>query len=160
MKHIGHPYFPYYEHHYLSFIKRCLTVNWPLIQGGYDENALFQWQAIFVILEFDKKAIADIMLLAHSGEAGRAEANELLWYLLSDVALRYDYRDMSHLVSRLAMRSRRNIDRPPGDHLDRETWYWEKYWVPRDSRWAPSSVPPGATCNLHGAIQEPPYCWG
>ena len=41
-------------------------------------------------LELDRKAQADLLLLAHPGLAGCCEANEILWELLTMWALKPD----------------------------------------------------------------------
>ena len=162
-KWLNHWNFAYYENVYLQFIKQCLTVNWALIQGGVGPEALELWYLIFLTLELDRKAQVDLMILAHSGEAGRSEANELLWTLLSIWALRPEYEDLSHKCSSLVSRARRWLDRPPRDHQDRQWWRWEKYWVPRHPQWSPRAVPQGAYTLLsgpRGEVLAPPACWG
>ena len=76
-KFMNHPMFPYSWVH-LWFIKTWLTTVWTNIQTGTDVATLDTWQCIFVYLGLDRKAIVDMMLLAHSGEPGRAEANEIM----------------------------------------------------------------------------------
>ena len=161
LKHLNHWAFPYFEHVYLSFIKQCLTEGWPRIQGGSEPTDLNLWKRICIVLELDRKAMADLMLLAHSGEAGRTEANEVLWTLLSDHALRDDYEDLSKMTSSLVLTARKNMDRPPGTHKDLKTWHWAKYWVPRNPKFAPSAVPQGAVVqNLDDKEPiPPPECW-
>ena len=161
LKYLRHWDFEYYEWVYLDFIKQCLTVDWPRIQGGSSDEDLQLWKRICVMIELDKKAIADLMLLAHSGEAGRCEANEVMWILLSDLCLRDDYEDLSKVTSSLVLNARKNIDRPPNTHRDFKTWYWAKYWVPRNPKFAPSAVPLGAVVQrIEGrAPVPPPDCW-
>ena len=140
----------------------ALTDDWPIIQGGRDEQALRLWMEIFETLELDRKSIVDIMILAHSGEVGRAEANEVLWEILSVWALKDDYMDLSHKVSSLVNRARRNIDRPPRGHRDLEWWQWSCYWEPRAPHWGPRAAPaPGArVLTGHGGEPlQPPLCW-
>lgn len=159
---MNHPNFGYFEHKYLVFIKGCLVVHWPLIQGGVGLDARDKWREIFMYLELDTKAIKDIMLLAHSGEVGRSEANELLWTLLSHWALKPEYEDLSHKVSSLVGMARRNLDRPPVHHRDSTWWTWQKYLVPRNPQWSPRAVPQGQFRILTGAggvPLAPPQCW-
>ena len=70
-------------------------------------------------LELDRKAQVDLFLLAHSGEAGRSEANEILWELLSIGALTPDHKDLSNKTNSLVGKARRYLDRPPHWHPDR-----------------------------------------
>eukprot|EP00972_Heterocapsa_arctica_P050777 7464194-Heterocapsa_arctica.AAC.1 len=64
---MNHRHFPYYEGQHLQFIKHALTVDWPELQGGCSIEALKKWHLIFEWLELDRKAVLDMMLLAHSG---------------------------------------------------------------------------------------------
>eukprot|EP00972_Heterocapsa_arctica_P100031 14751086-Heterocapsa_arctica.AAC.1 len=83
LRHVGHVSFGWYELQHLKFIKRCLTIDWPQLQAGSDFKTLKMWHLIFEWLELDRKSVMDLMTLAHSGLVGRAEANRLLWELLS-----------------------------------------------------------------------------
>ena len=162
LKHMLNPDFEYFEWQYLKFIKNCLVDDWPLIQGGVGQRALDKLEEIFKWLELDTKAIKDLMLLSHSGECGLAEANELLWNLLSYWAIRPEYEDLSHKVSHLVGMARRNIDRPPARHADSATWHWRKYLEARVPHWGPKAVP-----QVHfriitgpgGVPLAPPKCW-
>ena len=119
------------------------------------------WQDIFMGLELDEKACQDIMLLAHLGEAGRSEANEILWDLLSDWALKPEYLDLSHQATHLVNQSRRLLDRPPKTHKDRGLWHWRHYWVPRHADWSPIAAPPAYTLKMGegGEPLRPPWNW-
>ena len=75
---MGGEAFRFFEHQFLVWVLEVLTVRWGLVQGGYDMRALGLWSEIFMTLELDRKASADLMLLVHEGEAGRCEANEIL----------------------------------------------------------------------------------
>ena len=70
------------------------------------------WIEILRTLELDKKAQSDLFLLAQQGIAGRSEANEILWGLLSDHALRAPYRDFSNKCSNRVGQARQYLDRP------------------------------------------------
>ena len=78
------PYFRRFEHQFLLSVRRALTYDWGIIQSGQDLKTLSRWMDLFELLELDDKAQKDLMLLVHLSEAGRAEANEILWTLLSD----------------------------------------------------------------------------
>ena len=121
------------------------------------------WLEIFVVLELDRKAQCELMLLAHSGEVGRAEANEVLWEILSAWALDHEYLDLSSKVSSLVKRARRNFDRPPRDHRDREWWSWECLRVPRHPHFGPRGAPRWGEFAIargpRGEPLPPPNCW-
>ena len=126
-------------------------------------RALNKWLEIFMTLELDKKSQLDLLLLAQAGEAGRSEANEIMWTLLSIWALKTHYEDLSNKVSQLVNKHRRFIDRPPKWATpDLMNWQWKCYWVPRHPEWAPRAVPPN--CQIltspHGIPLAPPRCWG
>ena len=113
-------------------------------------------------LELDRKAQADLMLLAHEGLVGRSEANEILWELLSVWALKPEYEDLSHKVTNMVYIARRNLERPPKEHEDRGRWKWEKYWGPRHPQWRPTAVPQSYIVlkGPGGVPLPPPHCWG
>ena len=125
-------------------------------------RALGMWSEIFLVLEVDRKAAADLMLLAHLGIAGRCEANEILWELLSVWALKPEYEDLSHKLTNLVFVARRNLERPPATHQDRGRWKWEKYWEPRHPEWSPRAVPRSFVVlkGPGGVPLPPPDCWG
>ena len=162
LKNAHDPHFRFFEHQFLSWVRRALTHYWGLTQGGRDAEALRRWSQIFLRLELDKKAQQDIMLLAHLGEAGRAEANEVLWKLLSHWALIPEYRDLSNKASALVREAREHLDRPPADHPARGQWTWERYWIPRHRHFSPSDVPKRHTIRTgpYGEPLPPPHCWG
>ncbi len=108
LKRVQHPSWQYYEHQHLVYCTECLTMYWPLIQGGVCPAAMAKWKEVFESLELDRRAALDLMLLAQSGLAGRAEANEIIWQLLSHWALKDTYEDLSHKVSSLCSYSRRS----------------------------------------------------
>ena len=164
LKAIDHPFFPLLEWRYHLFIRKCLVEYWPPLQCGADEVALGMRKLIFLVLEIDRKAKLDFMLLAQSGENGRALANELLWNLLSNTALNGDYRNLSNLVSSDVKWYRRLLDRPPDNHRDRERWGWNLLWVVQKPDWGPRAPPPVETVRIRtlpgGIPLAPPACWG
>ena len=162
LKRSNHWNFAYYEFAILQFIHMNLTTLWPRLQGGTSQEDLELWQRIFVVLEFDRKAQIDLMLLVHSGECGRAEANEILWTILSVWALKPDYQDLSNKVSPLVRDARRAFDRPPRKHEDYWKWHWALGWQPRHPHWSPLAVPRDATLHTGpaGLPLAPPACWG
>jgi len=159
LKYFNHPSWEYYECQYLLFIRRCLVEDWPVIQGGVGPAARYLWSRIVVTLELDRKATVDLMLLAHSGEVGRAEANEILWNLLACWALKDAYEDVSHLVSKQVSVARRNFDRPPGSHPDRAWWSWGMYRAPRNAAFGPRAARKKVVKLRQKTLQPPPHCW-
>ena len=159
LKYFNHPYVEYFECQYLLFIRRCLVDDWPLIQGGVGPAARYLWSRIVVTLELDRKATVDLMLLAHSGEVGRAEANEVLWNLLACWALKDGYEDLSHLVSKQVSVARRNLDRPPARHSDRAWWSWRLYREPRNPAFGPLAARNKVVNLRQRILQPPPHCW-
>ena len=99
--------------------------------------------------------------MAHLGEAGRAEANEVLWNLLSDWALRPEYRDLSNKASSLVREAREHLDRPPADNPARGQWRRQRYWTPRHKHFSPFEVPQRHTIRTgpYGEPLPPPLCW-
>ena len=162
LKNAGDPHFRHFEYQFLEFVRKCLTTYWGIIQSGRDQVALALWSDIFLHLELDKKAQQDLMLLVHLGEAGRAEANEILWNLLSYWALIPEYRDLSNKASALVREAREYLDRPPADDPARAQWKWSRYWTPRHRHFSPSEVPQRHTVltGQYGQPLPPPHCWG
>ena len=159
----GERLFKYWEWRYLKFIHTTLTEHWHLVQGDWPESKLM-WKKMFEVLELDDKAIKDIMLLAHSEQVGRAEANEILWRLLTGEALNPDYKDLSHLVTKLCKEAKKNIDGPPNWHHHNEWWSWEKYIVVRNRQFDPVRCPREGDkfvviTGEGGEPLEPPRCW-
>ena len=156
------PHFFFFEHKFLLWVHEKLTLDWKTIQCGCDGRAKALWIEIFQHLELDEKAIRDLMLLAHMGIAGRAEANEILWSLLSDWAIKREYMDLSHKTTGLVGWARKAIERPPVTHRDRASWKWERYWEPRHPRFSPLNGPHGnfqVVFGIGGIPLEPPRCW-
>ena len=152
----------FFEFQFLVWVHEILTKRWGIVQGGSDMRALSLWIEIFWTLELDRKAQADLMLLAHEGLAGRCEANEILWELLTTWALKPEYEDLSHKVTNMVFVARMALDRPPSWHEDRGTWRWQKYWEPRHPQWSPRAVPVSyAVLTGPGGVPlAPPHCWG
>ena len=164
LKYLKDPHFSYFEHLYLKFLHRCLTTDWHILQGRVDDEALQMWIHILRILELDRKAKVDLMLLAQSGLVGRTYANKILWKLLSNWALDPNYEDLSHKVSSEVGWARRSFDRPPKNHRDLQWWRWSSYedlgW---NSRWSPREVPTkrwDLVMGPGGEPLQPPQCWG
>ena len=169
LKQLNHPNWRYFEFRRLLFLYNCLTVHWGEIQRGTGPVALHRWLLIFLVLELDRKAQLDLMLLANSGYCGRCEANEILWNVLSYWALKHDYEDLSNKVSQLVGKARRNIDRPPEKnkeglwHEDLRWWSWSRYDVPRHPQWGPHAIPHGSSVILEEGTNlplPPPRCVG
>ena len=171
LKYYGHWNFGFYEWWFLNWVKTILTCHWYLLQGGTGPQAVQKWHEVMWVLELDKKAQLDLWILAQSGIAGRSEANEILWNLLSVWALKPDYKNLSNKCSQLVKSHRRNIDRPPEfkdrrtrePHPDLNWWTWAHYLEPRDINWSPDSVPRGEytiRTSPSGAPLPPPECWG
>ena len=97
---------------------------------GVDEHAVRLWWEILQVLEIDKKAQLDLLILAQSGPVGRAHANKTLWDLMSNWALNPTYQDLSNKVTNDVGWSRRNMDRPPRGHKDLQWWTWTRYREP------------------------------
>ena len=166
LKHANHRYFKFFEWKYLLFIKETLTLNWYRVMTGTSGPDMTLWLEIFLVLELDRKSQVDLMLLAHSGEVGRAMANEILWTILSEVALKDSYLDMSNKVSALVNLARRSFDRPPRRHRDIETWGWNLLLRPsllHRQHWSPLAPPPPNTTLIltleGGEPVPPPQCW-
>ena len=165
LKHNNAPGWTYWEHYYLKFLHKSLTTNWRLIMYGADARAERLWWEIFQVLELDRKSQLDLLMLAQSGQVGRAYANKILWDLLSDWALEGEYRDLSNKVSSDVGWARRNFDRPPRTSWDLEWWAWAAYQVPREGMvpWDPTSLPPqrwDLRLGPGGEPLPPPECWG
>ena len=118
-----------------------------------------------MVLELDAKAQLDLWLLAFASTAGRCEANEILWSLLSDHALKEDYRDLSRLTSHVVNRQRALIDRLPfKDMALRQSWSWHLSVEPRNRAFHPLVAPRSpADYTLRmgegGEPLQPPHCW-
>ena len=166
LKHMEDPKFPYFEWVYKNLIHKFLVQDWYMIQAGYkDEDALNLWHQIFKILELDRKARRDLLLLAQAGVVGRTHANHILWMLMTGPALDPVYPDMNNLTTNLVYKFRRDFDRPPRQHLDLKWWWWTCLEFPykKDLRWSPMETPQGYW-ELHtgpGLLPlPPPECWG
>ncbi len=147
-------------HDRLRRMQFLLTERWGIIQGGWLPEAEALWAECLELLELDADAIQDLMLLVAQGVAGRAEANEILWDLMTRLGIE-GLRDLSPKASNMVTLARRNIDAPPPNHPDMEDWTWRKAWFPRNPAFAPTSVPRDR--RSHGDPQgrplRPPACW-
>lgn len=159
---LGHPAAEYMEYRRLKGIHALLTTRWPLIQGGYNAEALEAWSDAMDLMDIDAAACEDLALLASQGVAGRTQANEIVWKGLSNLALEPGHRDFSRKISNLVTLARRLIDRPPTWHEDARSWSWERALRPRTLEFAPTSVPrdPRVVTGPRGRPLRPPACWG
>ena len=151
---------------FLTWVKECLVTHWPLIQGGYGQDAVMKWYEIFLTFDLDLKAQADIMLLAQAGVAGRTRANKILWDLLTRWGLQPDFPMIRHKITNEVKWHRREFERPPSHHPDHRKWGWEKYdEVPKDLLpFSPKEVPPEGKYKIvvdkdTGLPLAPPKCW-
>ena len=162
LKELRCPYYPFLEWRQRMELRDLLTIYWPSIQGGKDQEALDNWRKAIEVLELDGEAVTDLMLLVAQGRAGRAEANEILWDLMSHWALvDRDHRDLSRKCSSMVTRARRIIDRPPWNHSDRVTWTFKHAMDPRNPAFAAAEVPvaPRVLTGPGGVPLRPPACW-
>ena len=165
LKFLEKPAFEYFEYHYLQIIHKTLTEHWATIQFGLDIEALNLWKEIFKFLELDAKSRRDLLLLAQSGEVGRAHANKIMWKLLSEWALEDEYRGLSNKVTSEVRWARSTFDRPPAGHHDLRWWRWSYLETLNWNLWffGPRAKPEGRW-DVHtgegGAPLPPPQCWG
>ena len=136
-----------------------------MIQFDVDREAMDLWYLIFRVLELDRKAQLDLMLLAQSGHIGRGHANKIMWDLMSKWALDVTYEDLSHKVTNAVGWARKEFDRPPRGHKDAAKWTWKAYDVPTKemAAWCPTKAPADGWDLRMGANGEPyppPWCWG
>ena len=111
----------------MKWIQETLTKDWFDAQGGQDVRARRKFLEICQTLELDRKAQVDLVLLAQQGHARRTEFNEILWELLSTVALDPEYRDLSNFVSSSVGQVRRVMGRHPWNHPRRTFLAWRRY---------------------------------
>ena len=159
------------ERKFLLAIRRILTVEWFEVQTSYVKGGVTElWKGIFKLLELDKKAIWDIVLLANMGICGRTSANAILWDLLREYLLmRKDYEALSAKASSLVNQHRKRFDRPPETHEDNENlmWDWDKLDTPDPDivAFSPRAVKregllePRYLLGINGEILKPPLCW-
>ena len=164
LKHLGTPYFSWFEMQYLYQVQQLLTTEWWCLQSCSDERALRLWISAMRLMELDRKAARDLFLLAHSGLVGRTQANKVLWTLLSGPAISTDYEDLSALATHLVYQARKTFDRPPREHGDLRWWSWECYSTPRrqDLKWGPNQVPAQhwmVQTGRGGMPLPPPWRW-
>ena len=154
--------YKYFEWKFRLQIVEYTTNLWPIIQGGTDDEALETWKDIAHLLEFDAMTWNGLMLLVHQGVAGRAEANKLLWDLLTSLCL-VDHNQINRLTISNIGAVRKVIDRPPDNHYDMKSWTYLRAIEPRPSAmcFAAEMVPEGP-CVITapgGAPLHPPHCW-
>ena len=163
---IGHPDFQFYEFKYLEWVHNTLTVDCASVQGGsLDGQAKTKWMEIVRTLELDKKSCVDLYALAQQGRPGRAEANEILWFLLSEAGLSEPYKDLSNICTNKVGEARYYLDRPGKTHRiwhGEEPWEWSRYENPRNPNFCISMIPPGPF-KLQRGHQDmplnPPALW-
>ena len=165
LKHMKDPKAPYFDWLYRKNLHKILTEKWWIMQSGVNDEALHLWLDVFKLLEFDKKARRDLLLLAQSGLVGRTHANKVLWYIMTGPALDPTSQDLSNLVTNMVYTARRDFDRPPREHEDLKWWWWTCYQFPyrRDLRWSPAELPKEAwqvNYGPGGKPLPPPECWG
>ena len=154
--------YKYFEWKFRLQIVEYTTNLWPIIQGGTDDEALETWKDIAHLLEFDARTWNGLMLLVHQGAAGRAEANKILWDLLTQLCL-VDHAQINCMATSLIGAARKNIDRPPGGHHAMKYWTYEKAIEPRPGtlNFAAENVPlgPRVITGPGGSPLAPPRCW-
>ncbi len=112
LKYYGDLHFRWFECKYLMFLHQNLTDHWPDLQRGHSPETMERLALIFKVLELDRKARVDFMLLYHTGLVGRTCANKVLWLLLSAWATDGRYRDLSNKVSQVVNLMRQTFERP------------------------------------------------
>ena len=166
MYYYNHPHFAYFEAKHLHFLHTCLTSKWWKLQAGAGQETLEILLNIFRVLELDRKAQQDFMLLFQSGLVGRTQANKVLWDLLSKWSLELPYEDLSHKVTNAVGFARRSFDRPPRAHPDLVWWTWNRLRTPvENEHFSPLRVPRQVQrCRIlmgpGGMPMPPPHCWG
>ena len=138
-----HRDFHYHEWVMYKVLRDTVTTRWWVMQYSTNDNEVLQYaNNLFGFLELDSKACQELMLLAISGDPGRAEFNEIVWKICTDWALEKPYRDLSNKISVEVLKAHRHFDRPPRSKKnDRHLWGWMKYLVPRKWAMSLSSTP-------------------
>ena len=155
MRYLKDPYFEWFEWHHKKALHKALTDWWVYIQGGSDyDTSKYLWE-IFQLLELDRKAIRDLMLLVHCGVVGRTAFNEIMWALLSEHGLQREYRDLSRKASSMVQWKRRAFDRPPHNSQDRLIWSWRFLKEPEHDAWHPMRAPQGTWTLKRGPRGRP-----
>ena len=160
-------YAEYYELEFLHLMREYATDLWPSLSGGHNEDCEGMTKRLYLALEIDEKGIMDLMLLAQSGEVGRAEYNYIMWRLITDVALNTPYMDLNKKISQMVLNARKHFERPPTKNWeDRHGWGWASYLLPGHWEWSPCAVPKeyldGDEMVLTGdggMPLEPPHCY-
>ena len=115
LKRANDPNLAYWTWQYKCALKRILVWQWRDMQQYYDAHTTLKWVHAMQLMELDRKAQRDLILLAYSGHKGRTLANKLMFQLLSYKALSDpDYENLSSWVSHEINLLRRTMDRPPG----------------------------------------------
>ena len=167
LKRADDPNLAYWLWLYKCALKRILVWHWRDMQQYSDPETSLKWVHAMQLMELDRKAQRDLILLAYSGHKGRTLANKLMFQLLSYKALSDpDYENLSNWVSAEIKTLRRSMDRPPWFHRDMfNTWTWESLESisRRDLPFSPHEVPADAAAmcrtGTHGEPLPPPDCW-
>ena len=83
LKRARDPNFQYWLWFYKSTLKRFLVWHWRDMQKYSDPATTAKWVEAMQIMELDRKAQRDMILLAYTGHKGRTLANKLMFHLLS-----------------------------------------------------------------------------
>ena len=132
---------------------------------GIDEHATRQWWEVMQVLELDKKAQLDLMVLAQSGPVGRCHANKVMWDLMANWALVRTYQDLSNKVSNDVTWAFKDFHRPPPGHQDLAWWRWKFYKEPglKVEHFSPLHKKKVSDCSVAigegGEPKPPPHCW-
>jgi len=158
---LGDPRAPLLAHERLLRIQELVTTKWGLLQGGWLRDAELLWIEAFELLDLDADAIEDLALLIAQGVCGRAEANEVLWDLLTNYGVDGPLGDLSAKTSNMVTMARRRLDAPPRDHRDMARWSWRNAWFPKNEDFSPMRVPRDRRSrgDAQGRPLRPPACW-
>ena len=174
LKAVQDPKFPYWEWVRLNALKDFLTDKLHILLGRRDHYATHQWLCVMDLVDLDRRARVDLMLLAQAGLPGRTEANKILWSLMAEWAVDPSYRDLSAKVTSACGRARLKFDRPPRNHWDNTWWGWSHYTDGcNNDPYCPKNIPDsvGVPCGPqeawqmvpqlgpHGEPQPPPWAW-
>ena len=78
LKAANDPQFLYWEWVRLKSLKDFLTNKLHILLGRRDHHASHQWLCVMDLVDLDRRARVDLMLLAQAGLPGRTEANKIL----------------------------------------------------------------------------------
>ena len=137
------PWFPWYFYKFCRVLKENLIHDWWFLHKGTGEVAAQKVLKIRRALELDMKAMREFLLLDQTGKVGRALSNEILWKLMTTVALDGEFRDMSNMTSGWVGGARTLVDIPPREHRDLHRWSWRGHvHLPIEKqRWHPDNAP-------------------